>query len=412
MIVVRHCNEHLQHLLIGSDMGFHLLFCLKRRGHYDPYGDYDHHHHHHHRHEHPERPHPPGWPWGLSSGLLNSVLFIVDMLRASGVNAEMVQVDDGNGIDREIAQRGPNVVILESLWVEPAKVRELARLHQGVRFLVRTHSEIPFMANEGIASLWLHDYLATPHCSIAANTKRGRAAIAIMARGWFPHWDEATLAHRLLTLPNYYPLPNALPNIPSPFGVLNVGCFGAIRPLKNQFSQAVAAIDAARLLRKRLRFHVNAHRIEFKGDNIAKNLINLFAKTPNAELVAHDWLPRPAFLDLVRHMDVGMQVSFSETFNIVAADFVTENVPIVASDEIDWLPECHRVEPTDITGMAQKLIEALTGTDTARNRAGLVRYNERSRAQWVGAFGQAPSAGWNEETGSFAALPVITGHRK
>lgn len=412
MIAVRHCDTHPQHLFVGPNMGFHLLFVLKRRGHYDPYGEYHHHHHRHHRHEHPERPHHPGWPWGLSSGLLNSGIFVVDMLRASGIDAEMVQVEDGNGIDREIAERRPNVVIIESLFVTPEKVAELAALHHHVRFLVRTHSELPFMANEGVASLWLHEYLKTPHVSLAPNTARCRSAMNVMARAWFPHWDETTISHRVLYLPNYYPLPNALPRVPSHFGVINIGCFGAIRPMKNQFAQAVAAIEVAHRLRKRLRFHVNGSRIEFKGDNIAKNLVNLFAETANCELVPHEWLPRPEFLDLVRHMDLGMQVSFSETFNIVTADFVTENIPVVASEEIDWLPVQHRTSPTDIAAMVRTSLSALSNTNVGANRNGLLHYNERARAQWLNAFGHAPPHGWNEETGSFAAKPVITSHRK
>ena len=49
-------------------------------------------------------------------------------------------------------------------------------------------------------------------------------------------------------------------------------------------------------------------------------------------------------------MDLGMQVSFSETFNLVSADFVMCSIPIVVSNQIKWLPkesqvtECNSIQ--------------------------------------------------------------------
>jgi hypothetical protein len=53
---------------------------------------------------------------------------------------------------------------------------------------------------------------------------------------------------------------------------LDVACFGAIRPLKNQLMQGVSAIRCAESIHKTLRFHINASRAEQKGDNVLKNL--------------------------------------------------------------------------------------------------------------------------------------------
>ena len=45
-------------------------------------------------------------------------------------------------------------------------------------------------------------------------------------------------------------------------------------------------------------------------------------------------------------MDLGLQVSFNETFNIVAADFVSEDVPLIGSNEINWLSFIYKANPT------------------------------------------------------------------
>jgi hypothetical protein len=401
-----HWKSTTQPIRGGINLPRSLLFVLKLRGTYGPYEPYC---------EtpepptKPEPPHPPGWPWGLSSGLLNSVLFVVDMLNAAGIQSRMVQVVDGNAIDREVKKHQPTDVILEAFWCPPDKLVELARLYPRVRWFVRNHSEIPFLSLEGIAMEWSEAYLANPNVSLASNTAGSVADLRMLAEAWSPHWDRPTLAHRVVYLPNYYPMPAPLPRIPSPFGVLNIACFGAIRPLKNQLIQAVAALAAAKQRSQRLRFHINGSRVEFKSDNILKNLKAVFAGTPNAELVPHDWVPRPQFLDLCRRMDAGMQVSFSETFNIVTADFVTNNLPVVVSPEIDWVDARYRADPANAADIAAKLLAAIGAGERTGNRAGLLKYDEASRAVWLQQFGFRPDFGWWPETDSFMARPAIAG---
>ena len=41
-----------------------------------------------------------------------------------------------------------------------------------------------------------------------------------------------------------------------------------------------------------------------------------------------------SFIELVKSMDMCLQVSFTETFNIVTADAVANSVPVVVSSEM------------------------------------------------------------------------------
>ena len=60
---------------------------------------------------------------------------------------------------------------------------------------------------------------------------------------------------------------------------IDIGAYGAIRPLKNQLLQALAAIKFAESIGKTLRFHINITRIENNGDPVLKNLRNLFSNS-------------------------------------------------------------------------------------------------------------------------------------
>jgi hypothetical protein len=43
-------------------------------------------------------------------------------------------------------------------------------------------------------------------------------------------------------------------------------------------------------------------------------------------------------------MDIGLQVSLSETYNIVTADFISQNVPIITSEEIKFVNSFDKVD--------------------------------------------------------------------
>jgi hypothetical protein len=375
-----------------------LLFILSLRGYgYELYGG--------------EGYGPYGYPgWIRNSGLSNSAQFVIDMLNASGMPSELVQVNDQNGIDKVVTEKKPTDVILEAFWVDPAKVAVLTKLHPTVRWFCRGHSEIPFLGTEGGSFNRVKGYIAG-NVFVASNTTRSTTDLRGVVQAWNPHWTPADIAARVLFLPNYYPLPAPLAHVPSLPGVLNVGCFGAIRPLKNQVYEAVAALELARQLGKKLVFHINGTRVEQSGTNVLNNIKATFASTPNATLVQHPWKTRTDFLDLCRRVDLGMQVSFTETFNIVTADLVTNNTPVVVSDEIDWVDRRFRADPTDRDDIIRRAKAALTWWDVTVNRRGLEHYNEVSRSAWLSAFGATPNYGWHADHNQFVAQPVITSHR-
>lgn len=309
----------------------------------------------------------------FSTGLYTSCRLIVDMLNANGREAALVVVNDNNDIDREVTQYKPDTVIIEALWVVPQKFEILMKLHPRVRWIVRIHSDLPFIAQEGIAMEWIYRYL-DEGIEVASNKK-----------------ELVDLFPAFLYLPNYYPVPAYVPILDkSDNSRLKVGCFGAIRPLKNQLVQALAALVCGRKLNRYLEFHINSGRIHPGGDPVFKNLVNLFRNSQDdGELIVHPWLEHDAFLTLVRTMDIGLQVSFSETFNVISADMVTQGVPVVMSKEIPWGAEkATLVQVTSAAAIARKMEKTLKrGQANVRaNLRSLGRYSERSRRIWLASL--------------------------
>lgn len=318
-----------------------------------------------------------------SSGLYHSARFCFETLLRAGVTTRIVVVNDNNNIDREVAAFKATDVIIEALWVVPEKFEVLRRLHPGVRWIVRVHSELPFVANEGVAMEWIQRYLRMAYIYVSGNSVRLDEELRTIAgKGW---------EHKVLYLPNCYNDFNSLPRYGNDGGPVNIGCFGAIRPLKNQLIQAVAAIKFADTVARSLRFHINAGRIEQQGNSVLKNLRALFAgMPPRYQLIEHPWMPRPDYLRLVRRMDLGMQVSLSETFNITTADMVSRDVPVVVSPEVSWVSSFYQADPTDSNSIARRLrfAWAFSGIGLHRvNTYRLRRFAEHSAHLWVKQFG-------------------------
>jgi hypothetical protein len=320
--------------------------------------------------------------YGASYGLLNSCRFLCNALRSMGAEAEVIEVIDNNSIDREIHKYKPTHVFIEALWVVPEKFKILIPLHPKVQWYVRLHSNTSFIANEGMAMDWIIKYAELskefPQFHIAPNSPR--------------MIDDLKRSLNISTIyaPNVYQphissseFPHSTPKDKNPF-VFDVGCFGAIRPLKNQLIQAMAAMAFANELGKTLHFHINYSRVETNGENAYKNLEALFNGTPH-KMIIHEWIPHTEFLHLIQKMDMGLQVSFSETFNIVAADFVHMKVPIVGSDEIGWMNALYQAKPTSLDNIVSHMWLAWMGKKFnlhSINNWGLEEYNSESRKVW------------------------------
>lgn len=312
----------------------------------------------------------------IHSGLYNSASFVSQMLNESGIKSYCSQVIDANEIDREVSKLRPKCVIIEALWVTPEKFLELHKYHPKVKWIVRLHSEIPFIANEGPAMQWCFDYdkLAEKiDITIAPNTLKMVDDLSKVG------------IKNIAYLPNYYPIRNPKKTCEKKKDHLDIGCFGAIRPMKNQLIQAVSAIDFGNSIGKSIHFHINSERIE-KGESVIKNLRSLFANQDRHKLIEHPWYSHGDFVKVIKEMDMGLQVSFNETFNIVAADFASHGIPIIGSNEIKWLSFIYKASPTSSKDITRKMRIAnlFKGLGLqSLNKKGLDKVSTEAKETWI-----------------------------
>lgn len=319
----------------------------------------------------------------LSTGLYNSAEFVHNMLRANGVDSKLVVAVDNNSIDKEVHDFRPDIVFIEALWVVPTKFEILRKLHPKVKWVIRIHSDLPFMAQEGSAMGWIFDYINQPNMIVAPNSPKMVSDLQSVTDNILGPGKK-----KVVYLPNYYPVDFNAPTKKIDFTKkeINISSFGAIRPLKNQLIQAFAAIDFASIKGLKLHFHMNSGRIEGGGNPCDTNLHSLFEHMDpeKFKVTFHKWLTHENFIDLIKTMDIGMQISFSETFNIVGADHVMNGIPFLGSQEIPWWQ--HRdVSATNRVDIVNALCDVYTQSEAnvLLNQIGLIKYTGISQYAWL-----------------------------
>jgi len=316
-----------------------------------------------------------------SYGLVNSAKHVADYLETIGHECKIVHVVDANGIDAEVFKYRPDLVIIEALWVTGAKMKELINIprYKHITLVVRVHSDIGFLSAETQALKYINDYIALDESGLYVSTNCLD----------FNSYLSKALNYDFLYLPNIItinPPHHAEPPVLKDH--INIACFGSLRILKNQCYQAMCAIEMAERLGKRLRFHITVDAGMSEENNryqVLRNLEEMFKNSPH-ELVKHDWMPNDKFQDLIAEMDLGLQLSYTESFNIVSADFVNNNVPIVVSRAISWMPWILKTSTTEYGRTVKKMMFAYRHRKSRHlirwMKRNLLIYNTLAKAEW------------------------------
>ena len=316
----------------------------------------------------------------LQCGLYNSISYVNDMLVSLGIESQISLCVDNNCINGYVYNYKPTHVIIEALWVIPDKIKLLQSMYPEIIWIIRLHSAVPFLGIESsVSTKWIAEYSSLRNVFISANDLRLQTEL---------QYYLSTIANKpIIYLPNYYP--GDFKPFTKDFekDTINIACFGAIRPFKNHLTQAIASIEFCRRLNKKLRFHINDGRIEVHGSNVHTNLIHLFAKLGDAfELVLHPWANRENFLNICyNEIDIGLQVSFTETFNLVTADLLSQGIPVIGSSEIPWMTKKYLCDPTDVTDIIRVLdvVYDNPSLNVEENKQSLIEYRETTKQVWL-----------------------------
>ena len=172
--------------------------------------------------------------------------------------------------------------------------------------------------------------------------------------------------------------------------LLRIGTFGALRWLKNHTTAAAAALAMARQRGCDLELWMSVY-CEGHGRTVLQSVRNLFAGLPWARLHEAPWESWAAFRRIVGSMDLTLQPSFTETFNIVTADSVAEGVPAVVSHAVEWAPESWKAdhEIGVLPGSGPPSSSSSTGAEEGLRA--LERYLETAMTLWKTYLGDDPS---------------------
>ena len=288
-------------------------------------------------------------------GLGVSALNTAKVLRQNGIHADVWPILGAKDLAARIAATNPKPshIVIGAPWIPTLDLQAfLIFRFPDIEFSVVCHSNVGFLSADPTAIKNFREELNLEQGALnftaAGNSKR------------FVKFIEDSYQRPCRWLPNLYFLDNSAPVYRRAWtgGLLKIGCFGAVRPLKNTLSAAAASLEIAERLNTNVDFHISVGRVE-GGYTVVRAVEAALNGSPRVTLVKDDWYQWSNFRHVIRSMNLLMQPSFSETFNMVTADGAAESIPSVVSDAIDWAPDDWKAEvdsPNDIARIGRRLL--------------------------------------------------------
>lgn len=328
-------------------------------------------------------------------GLGVSALNTAKVLKRHGVPVAAFAINSVTDLNSYL-QRNPATthVVISAAWLPVLDLGKLVILYPAVEFVVNIHSNVGFLQADanGVSLLasYVHLQKELLNFRVGGNSQE------------FVDWLTEVYSVEALYLPNLYDL-NSTVMTNRPLyngGTIRIGAFGACRPLKNFLTAAAAACAIGKELRVPVDFIMNGGRPD-GGSSIERAISSLIQSQPNVSLKILNWAAWPDFLDIIEGLHLMMQVSYTESFNIVTADGIAKGVPSVVSSAIPWVPSRWVAKSDDALDVARVGRSLITDPHAVVDGVNaLETYNQNGFYQWLGFF-QAPAG--NFATASYTS---------
>ena len=301
-------------------------------------------------------------------------------LRHHGVDVSVFpvrhNVDVVNAIDKynETHKHRLTHVVISAPWISLHDMRNLICHFPEIQFVVLSHSNVGFLqADPHGVDLYRHyAKLAETHKNlrVGGNCRR------------FTDWFEAAYKHRCVCLPNIYPTERVRSKVWDGKSTIKIGAFGAIRPEKNFMTAAAGALAIHSALGVPMELHMSTGGDGCKSTTLPA-IKEMTENIPGFTLIRHDWDNWDKFIQLIAKMDLLIQVSYTESFNMVTADGVSVGVPTVVSPVIFWAPKSWMADSDDSLDVAATGIKLLTSDQKYLGADALRENNEKSLKYWL-----------------------------
>lgn len=290
------------------------------------------------------------------------------VLRRAGIHTEAWSCDSAYGKGTEVrvlreklaaaeksgGRQVTHVIVSAPSWIQPQDFYELSIDYSNVQFVQLNHSGAAYLSIDKFGIRNIREVAAyqqmTHNIRVAANNERVAKFIS------------QSMGVDALYLPNLYDTETFVnPFTPHRVGdVLRIGSFGASRPWKNQLCAAEAAVMIGRALGCDIELFVNSKRPD-GGERMIESREELFHDLPGMKIKYVPWASWPQFRDISATMNLLIQPSFDETFNVCTADGIAEGVPSVTTSALEWTPTswwAHAEDPHDIMRVGISLLHA------------------------------------------------------
>jgi len=262
-------------------------------------------------------------------------------------------------------------VVISAPWLSLFDMRNLLTEFSDIQFVILSHSNVGFLQADpcGIELLRKYHELSEEFGNIRVGGNSEK----------FVRWMRKAYDEGVVLLPNLYPLGPQIKKEWEGVGLVKIGAFGAIRPEKNFMTAAAAAVALASE-----GVEVELHMSEGgEGEcgSTAPAIDQMCAG--KIKVIRHSWVYWDEFVKLVSQMDILIQVSYTESFNMITADGISVGVPSVVSPAIYWAPPSWKADPDDVNEVLIVMKRLLF--DPRQRAAGyehLQAHNDKSIRHW------------------------------
>jgi hypothetical protein len=310
-------------------------------------------------------------------------------LKKHGVDAQAYavrhNVDIVNAIDKYKETHGVPLthVVISAPWLIPHDVKNLVAHFPHVQFVILSHSNVGFLQADPHGVKLYREYakLAKVHKNLRVGGNCTR----------FTQWFELAYREKCVCLPNLYPLSGKPAKVWDGKSTLNIGAFGAIRPEKNFMCAAAAAVAMHSALKVPVKLHMSTGGENCKSTTLPA-IVEMTEGIEGFELIRHNWETWDKFIQLVGSMDLLIQVSYTETFNMITADGIYMGVPSVVSPVIWWAPESWKADPDDVVDIAETGLNVVGRDQHDLGQVALANHDSASLPRWLQFLGlQGPA---------------------
>lgn len=289
----------------------------------------------------------------------------------------------------EIHERPLTHIVISAPWLSVFDLQNIVSNFKNIKFAVLSHSNVGFLQADagGVELLRAYQDLADqyPNLLVGGNSLR------------FVEWLRQSYNRPAIYLPNLYPLRNAqLVQRYQGQSPLRIGAFGAVRPYKNFMTAAAAALLIQTALDIPVEFHMSDGGEGDQGRVMPA--IEAMLRNTQVTLVKHPWMYWNSFIQLIGSMDLLIQVSYTESFNLITADGILAGVASVVSSVVRWAPDEWKADSDDAIDVAAVGLALLSKSTDVGIKA-LTRSNERGILKWFQFLGIRPT--WQDRFKSF-----------